>query len=59
MLSMRMMRPHNNPDPLPKAEPRVEGGPNQEFLEKHNLDNHSHHIDWFVSLISLIQKDNK
>ena len=46
----RMMRPHNNPDPLPKAEPRVEGGPNQELLVKHNLDEHSHPMDWFVSL---------
>ena len=40
LLPTRRMWPHNNPDPLPKAEPRVEGGPNQEFLVKHNLDKH-------------------
>ena len=46
----RKQRPHYNPDPLPKAEPRVEGGPNEDFLKKHNLDEHSHPMDWFVSL---------
>ena len=55
----RMMRPLNNPYMLPKADPRVEGVPNQKFLEKHNLDEHSRPMDWFVSLMPITQKDNK
>ena len=50
---MRMMRPHNKPDLLLKVETRVEGGPNQEFLAKHNLGEHRHPMDWFVSLMPL------
>ena len=55
----RIMRPHNNLGPLSKAEPRVEGGPNQEFLAKHNIDDHRHPMDWFVLLMPITQKDNK
>ena len=55
----RKRRQHYNSDPLPKSEPRVEGGPNGDFIKKHNLDEHSHPMDWFVSLMPLTQKDNK
>ena len=55
----RMMRPHNNPGQLPKAEPIVEGGMNQKFLAKHNLDKHIHPMDWSVSLMPITQKGNK
>ena len=30
----RMIRPHNNPNPLPNAEPRAEGGPKKRVLVK-------------------------
>ena len=55
----RTIQPHNNSDPLPKEKPRVEGGPNLELLAKHNLGDHSHPMDLFVSLMPITQKYNK
>ena len=37
---------------------REQCGPNKSFLEKHELDEHSHPADWFNALMPLTPKDD-
>ncbi len=41
-----------------KAEPRVLGGPNANFLKKYNLDKMIHPIYWLNSILPLFSFDN-
>jgi hypothetical protein len=38
---------------------RVMGGPSAAFLKKHGLDEYSHPMDWWTSLMPLTPADNK
>ena len=39
-------------------QPRVRGGANSNFLDKHGLDEHSHPMDWFNAIFPMSPKDN-
>ena len=48
----------NSRAPPLKAEERLRGGPNDKFLEKYNLTEHSHPMDFFNAFVPMIPDDN-
>ena len=45
--------------PPPAVEERKMGGPNEDFLKKHGLDEKSHPIEWFNALLPILPESNK
>ena len=55
----KQFTPERNCRPESVIKPRVDGGPNMDFLNKHGLDEYSHPMDWFNALLSMSPKDNR
>lgn len=55
----RKISPTRHARPSAAIEPRVLGGPNNDFLKRYGLDENSHPMDWFVAFMPLTADMNK
>ena len=54
----RVTLPHRTNAWCLSLSPEQRGGVNSDFLRKHGLDEHSHPMDWFNSLLPMTPEDN-